>query len=525
MSTTYHVAPLLVLALATAAHGQDGSVDLSFGVDGLFHQDWGSYGSGANDMAIQPDGKIVMAGYDSGDEGYYAVARCLPNGTLDPSFSFDGLIRTSIRGGYSWGEHLALLPDGRIAVSGLCDTLPSDEDGFITGAVVMYAADGALDVDFGANGMLIATVAGGSVRIGEMLATDDGGLLLAGTSAQGVTMMKLTGDGDPDNSFSFDGIALTSIEGLYAEVRSMLVQDDGRILVIGSAGSYSSDTTFVVRYAQNGSLDPTFGNGGVVLHVSNHPNTQMNGAVLLGDGRILLCGVLQEDSEYRPSIVMLAADGVPDASIGPNGIRMLDLAIDRGQADAAILLPNGKIALAGRADTDDGSYAAVFRLTPEFDVDPTFGNSGWSGVEATGIESGIDQHHFYALAMQADGNIMAAGYAGFDGENIMISARFMNDNGTGLGTVTSDPHRPLILSPNPVTDRAYISFALEKSERCSLHLFDATGALVQTILMDQWLPPGIHQRSIDLRTLSTGTYVLSLVTTYNTRTISLIKQP
>ncbi len=157
-------------------------------------------------MAIQPDGKIVVAGYT--DRTNVAVVRYNPDGSLDPSFGTGGIVKSGVTG---QAHDVIVQPDGKIVVAGHVSL--DDDDDFADFLVARYNADGTLDPSFGDGGQT---------------STDFGGV---------------TNEGE-----------------------NIVLQPDGALVVSGSAldpGSNSVDHhTDVARYIPNGALDTSFGNLG-----------------------------------------------------------------------------------------------------------------------------------------------------------------------------------------------------------------------------------------------------------------------
>jgi uncharacterized delta-60 repeat protein len=148
----------------------DGSLDPSFSQDGFVKTDFGGGGDGATDVAIQPDGKIVVAGTDLGD---FLLARYNPDGSLDPSFSGDGKLRTDL-GGSDIANAVAAQPDGRILAAGHSST-GSDNDF----ALVRYNPNGSLDTSFAGDGKQLTDLGGNDIAEGIAL-QPDGKIVLAG---------------------------------------------------------------------------------------------------------------------------------------------------------------------------------------------------------------------------------------------------------------------------------------------------------------------------------------------------------
>ena len=251
----------------------DGSIDTTFDGDGIILTDIDGRGDQANSMAIQSDGKIVVAGTSTAAGGYAAanpdffVVRYNIDGSLDTSFDGDGKITTEIgdvlyptdshlnRNDY--GKSVALQSDGKIVVAGSSSFV---QDGGI--AVVRYNIDGSLDTSFSGDGKLITEFGVGSSWrssvANSVTVQSDGKIVVAGDVNNDIVVARYNPDGSMDTSFSGDGIVITDL-GQGESARNVTVQSDGKIVVVGSSSSSDNVDFLVLRYNVDGSLDTSFG--------------------------------------------------------------------------------------------------------------------------------------------------------------------------------------------------------------------------------------------------------------------------
>jgi uncharacterized delta-60 repeat protein len=131
--------------LPTFSFAQPGSLDLSFGTGGIVTTDFGSSADLGNSVAIQTDGKLVVAGYSIiGTNDEFALVRYTTNGALDLTFGTGGIVTTDFGGFDDQGQSVAIQTDGKLVVAGFSDN--GDTRYF---ALVRYTIDGALDITFG----------------------------------------------------------------------------------------------------------------------------------------------------------------------------------------------------------------------------------------------------------------------------------------------------------------------------------------------------------------------------------------
>ncbi len=288
-----------------ARYTPDGAPDLSFGSGGIVTTSLGSYGY-AWDVALQPDDKIVAAGWSGGPKGDgFALVRYTAAGTLDPTFGQGGVVTTTPIDSGANGYAVVIQPDAKIVIAGSSHSssdYPPDHPSCTVSscfALARYTPDGLLDTSFGTGGIVTTQI--GVRNFGHDLALQpDGKLLVAGyagydyfsnlTGHSGFAVARYTPAGLLDPGFGHHGV-LTTVIGSAAGANALTLQPDGRILVIGD--SRSSSTRKIVfalaRYTTRGSLDPSFGRQGVVTTPFELDAYTWN-FILQPDAKILVVG-------------------------------------------------------------------------------------------------------------------------------------------------------------------------------------------------------------------------------------------
>ena len=273
---------------AIARYDRDGTLDTTFGTNGRARIGFTPSGDdAAADVAIQPDGKIVVVG-SSFVLDRFALARLDSDGTLDSTFHADGKVTTNAGDGTDSAGAVAIQPDGKIVVAGQSWTL-SGWDGI---DVVRYETDGKVDPTFGTDG--IAIQPDGKISV----AGDAGG---GAEFTSGFGLARFDDDGTPDVTFHGDGTVVTNFTRWDDSASDLAFQPDGKIVAVGVAG-YSWDTvaTFaLVRYDPDGTLDNSFGDDGKLrTRVGGaQPGQQIEivgswakAVALQTDGRIVVAG-------------------------------------------------------------------------------------------------------------------------------------------------------------------------------------------------------------------------------------------
>jgi uncharacterized delta-60 repeat protein len=403
---------LVPLADASSRAGP-GSLDPSFGPAGFVTTAIGSV-SGAQAVAVQRDGKIVAAGDGASvtaTYGGFALARYRPNGFLDRGFGIAGTATTAISSVDSSAYALALQPDGKIVAAGYA-VFAADDNVF---ALARYNPDGSLDPSFGTGG--VATTAIGLWSRGYALALQpDGKIVVAGHAATGYArggfaLARYHPDGSLDPSFGEGGTVITKFRATdYGEVRALALQPDGKIVVAGTVFSARSDGGIgaaLARYNQDGSLDPSFGTGGQIWTDFEARTRYAYALALQRDGKIVVAGL---DERFSFVLARLQPDGSLDPSFGEFGTVMTG---PSAQLFALALQPDGKILAAGYVEEDRPPRMVLARYRPNGGPDQYFGTHGWV-VGPRGSTAS-------ALALQPNGKIVAAGTNYWEAETFFIA--------------------------------------------------------------------------------------------------------
>ena len=284
----FHRNSLMILAALTAAkmaaQAAPGEPDLSFGGTGRVAVAPPTGGGSAYALAIQGDGKVVAVGDSGSGNGDFAVMRLLEGGGADPNFGSSGWVTAGV-GSFDSAAGVAIQPDGKIVVAG-CGLVNGDTRQLVA---MRFMEGGGLDPDFGDGGR---AVFGPPERFNEhvlgMAIDGKGRIVLVGSGRDGVLVARLTTGGQPDSGFGSQGIVQTEVARPQAEGRAVAIQPDGRIVVAGVHRLADNRTApLVLRYLENGGLDLEFGTGGMVRIDS--PGA-LNSLVVMGDGGLLSGG-------------------------------------------------------------------------------------------------------------------------------------------------------------------------------------------------------------------------------------------
>ncbi|HEX6427753.1 MAG TPA: hypothetical protein VF008_08715 [Niastella sp.] len=403
----------------------NGSVDNSFGSDGIIP---GAAGGTRHETALvltQLNGKSIIAGYELQDGKYkVALTRVNGDGSADNSFNQGGIASVSVGSGTlhtDCGQDIKVLPDGNMLASFF-----SMNGIFGSVGLVKYKADGSRDQSFGTNGLVYCDISthpypdfasfyspsGGNAPIG----TDaQGNIYILGPSyntakrKHGLTVLKFTPTGKRDSSFADYGRKNFYLPDLESNVPiGMAIQADGKpvIAVVTSYSTSAPDTNYItlLRLNTDGSPDLLFGVNGQVREnqftEELDSRNQTSRLIIQPDGKILLCGEAKIPAYVRFAIRRYNANGSVDQQFN-NGVMVVTDVIPNkvNIATAIALQPDGKILVAG---TSNPGSAVMVRYTAEGFKDPTFGEEGIKkDILGVGNVSNI--------LVQPDGKILIAG--------------------------------------------------------------------------------------------------------------------
>ncbi|MFZ1686001.1 MAG: T9SS type A sorting domain-containing protein [Flavobacteriales bacterium] len=516
----------LTTAVLFAAHiacAQGMGLDPTFNFDGVATMSFGMYHQGGSDLCLQPDGKIVMVGRCGTNSLHdLAMLRFNPNGNLDTSFDGDG--KVSMPYGI-WTEAfttVALQPDGKIVAAGYYQT-GADIDYL----VARFHANGAPDTTFGVAGFATAALGAEDDIITSMVIQPDGKILVAGWSQSqndaesDFSLARFDSTGVLDPTFSGDG-KLVSNFWFRNTLTDMLLIPDGRIVVTGynEYGVLTRDL-LTARYMPDGTLDNSFGNGGSVVTDVSPDDEEAAAIALQPDGKILVAGWDRHYSVGRMLLVRYDTTGALDASFDGDGIDTLAIGTLGAWAIDVLVKSDSSIVVLGGTSTAGGSQEelVLVRHTPDGALDTTYNGTGIYTAALPGVSSFVLGN----MEMQPDGKIVTGGVMESSIPNLFLAVRL---NGSPNTAVVGPQERSVRLSvfPDPFESAATVEFELATSEQVSLHLYDAEGRLVRTILSTQQRSAGPHQETLDMSGVAPGSYTL-LLTSGNARSsVALVKR-
>ena len=435
------------------AFAQDGTLDTSFNNSNLGANDF------IRDMAIQPDGKIIIVGDFTSYNGFTAnrIARILPNGDLDIEFAIgpetDLIINT-----------VALQPDGKIVVAGDFTTLM----GVSKNRIGRLNPDGTIDASFvstGANQQVLETELQGD----KMLLAGNF-ITFNGIASNCIDRMNIL-DGSTD--FSFNPGSGTDGVG---NISTISVQSDNKIIIGGTFNSYQGNPcNGIARINNDGSFDTTFNVG---IGVTGF-NDYVYATAIQTNGKILIGGTFEGyNGTNSSSIARLNTDGSLDTTFAATGSGF------NNTVTAIKIQPDGKILVSGWFTAYNGvPVNRLIRLNSDGTIDSTF-------TVGTGLDN-----FARSFAIQNDNKILIGGvFTEYNGTSVGRLARL---NTPTLTNNEVEVVETTIVFPNPSNGIFNISSEVAFT---TIRVFNSLG---QNILETNY-------SQIDLSQYPRGMYLLEL---------------
>lgn len=367
-----------LLCSLTVASAQP-EVDISFNGTGKVMTDFSGGTDVAIEVLVQSDQKIVVVG--SAGSSFFALARYNTNGSLDTTFGNNGRVITDFDplGGSEGAAAAVLQPDGKIIVAGYVAIVNPGESYF---AVARYNTDGSLDQTFGSGGKASAFIVQHVHRVRGVALGQDGKIVVVGEyfAANQTTqslIVRFTPSGSLDGTFGSGG-KVTDIRGVGLAdrnvPRSVAIQPDGKVVTSGAfyqnMSSSSGDDVTMVRYNENGTYDTSFGSGGRLLIPSPGVSESINAIALLPDGRIAGAGRSGQDV----LLLRFNANGSLDMTLDGDG-RVTTAIINNTQAHSIMIRPSGKMLVSGQTFTAAQGMIVIY-YNADGSLDTSFSGDG-----------------------------------------------------------------------------------------------------------------------------------------------------
>jgi uncharacterized delta-60 repeat protein len=389
--------------VALARYNPDGSPDNSFDLDGVLTTNIGD--DFAFDVELQADGKIVVAGQTligATPSIDFLSIRYNADGSLDNSFDGDGKVTTHIAPGQDRASAVLIQPDGKIVLAGHNSDIPDSDI-----ALARYLPNGTLDASFSGDGIAVIELANSADIIIDTALQADGKIVAVGYSFGGLnqelTLARYNADGTLDAAFGNQGSVIIAFAGFSTYGNEVVIQPDGKILVTATTYGIIDGKFIIVRYNADGSLDTSFGTAGISMVQVGLTSDLLYALALQPDGKIIAGGSSDTSNASGASLLRLNSDGTPDASFGTGG-KVITVAPNRSNSISSIALQtDGKIIAAGTSYESSNNSFFVSRYNPDGTLDTSFGGTG------TIYTSFNSHDFAYVVQIQSNGKIVVAG--------------------------------------------------------------------------------------------------------------------
>jgi uncharacterized delta-60 repeat protein len=424
LATAVACAVLALTGASPAATSTRGQLDTSFGSNGF-----ASAGSDTQlfGTAVQRDGKTVAVGAIGFNTNNVRllVVRFTATGALDPSFGGGKVIGP----GSVIGRGVAIQPDGKIVVAGQA----TDATGASTNGIVAerFTSSGTPDSSFGTGGIARALTNDPQAAGNGVVVQSDGKVVVAGSGTissgpdagiyPGAALVRFTPGGALDGSFAGGGAEVADL-GRYSVANGVALQPDGKIVIGGSVRDPGLQNTLLLaaRFASNGSADGSFGSGGKFSQQyagTGGGYSEANAVALQPDGKVVLAGSALTGTGINAVFVRLTSGGAPDGSFGSGGAAQLPASDQAAPpptgarfipyAAGGVVVVSGEIYATGWLwHTNHVKQLVVWALTSGGAPDGGFGSGGRTVIGDPTPNTGIQGS---AIAVRPDGNLAVAG--------------------------------------------------------------------------------------------------------------------
>lgn len=472
-------------------------------------------------VAIQEDGKIIAAGNTFQSGGYdIAVTRYNTAGALDTSFGTGGIIINQFANNYNgFARAVAIQGDGKILVAGWVVTG--------TGNVISLLrlnSNGTLDTGFGTAGVAFTEIDNSAATtVSAMAIQDDGKIVLACTATDingsYINVLRYSSNGYLDDSFGQNGLVVTNLnDSTSDQVNAMLIQPDGKILIAGASARDGDTDIQLLRYQPDGNLDNSFGNAGVVILNPGNGIIDIVYAVdIQEDGKIVAASLNNDGfNNGNVGVIRFNLNGSLDDTFGNAGVVILDLSDNSADfAKSVKVQTDGKIIVSGYLTQDFmPADAFISRLNSDGNVDPAF---AFNGILIQDI-GGLSNDGVFASAVQQDGRILLAGTS----DNDFMIMRVQSD-----ALLVKNMELPgfvdLKLFPNPASSITFLDFYQRTSDLINIQLVDVMGNQILSVIENRQSTAGLHREKITLPDyLSSGIYFLHLSNSVEIKILKLV---
>lgn len=509
---------LLACLPVSACFGQAIALDPSFDTDGKVTTPVADGLNLVYDMALQSDGKIVAVGYALTGINYdIAIARYNTDGSLDVSFNTTGTLVIELGSNDDVAYGVAIQSDGKIVIAG------SKGNGSNTDFLLMRLnSDGTNDNSFDTDGIVTTTFDVSFECAYDVAIQSDGKIVAAGNAFMDTTynfaLARYNTNGSLDGTFGTGG-KVTTLLAYADEARAMAIQSDGKIVLTGLTKQADFSIAFgTARYNTDGSLDNTFNSTGKVITSVTTYNDTPQAIALQSDGKIVVAGKGTPVGPEQFAVVRYTTTGALDVTWNGTGMVTTAFGSTWDEARAVVIQSDGKV-LAGGLANSSGMKFAMARYNTDGTLDATFGTGG-KMLTPFGSSSSI-----WTMLIQPDSKLLTAGYSGAAADYDFGLARFGPDTKPNNVDEFGVSNNNVSAYPNPFTNNVIFEYSLQNSERVSLQLVSIEGKVIVDYFTGQLQDAGVYQQNLAMPDdLANGNYLIVLSTPSGKASLKVVKE-
>lgn len=381
---------LFLIFTSSILHSQtDGSLDTSFGTNGRVFTDLSSSSTDFAQDGIQlSDNKLLVAGYTTLNGTDNLLVKYLPNGTLDVSFGTNGISILKFGSNKSQVRKIATQSDGKIIIAGRSG--PSTA----YATVARVNTDGTLDTTFGTNG-ITTKISGSESDIQSLHVLPDNKIIVVGyvlNNNSDIQVIKLNADGSFDTNFGTNGVAVINFESLPQRAFCSVMNGDK--ILIGGVVNNPNESSLLLQLNTDGSIDTTFGtNCYSYAQFGANPNDYYDRflSIKIFQNKIYGVGSRARDSfNNHINLARFTMDGLLDTSFSDDGKLLIDTNSEKDFVQDLHVLHDTSILLAGGSSTSSSTNGFLIKLNQDGSYKTNFGVNGIvTYMNFTGVQKAI----------------------------------------------------------------------------------------------------------------------------------------
>ena len=503
---------LTYMAWSGNAVAQPGTLDQTFGTNGIAAIDFNNEEEDPRFALLQDDGKILVSGQMTNNvEDDFMVIRVNPDGTPDNTFGTGGLVQIDLSGANleDKGRGLYVLPNDQIMV---CGRVENTVTGKLDIHLTRLNADGSLDLSFGTGGTVIHGSPNTDHYLGKLLVQSDGKYVLTGRiddfGFADLAMTRLNTDGNIDFSFGLNGYVLYDTFGSFDIAANSVLLANDEILNVGWAfdPNINDNVRVLTKFQADGTIDASFGTNGLVV-VDDLSGEDVYRGLAVKNNSIYAAGYSDVTGDNDMVINKFDMNGTQDMSFGTNGNVFLDHAGNDDDCRELYVDDDDKIYVAGtvKNSINEEDFALV-RLNPDGSPDTDFGAGGWF------IQDYMGEDDLEDMVVQDDGKIVLVGRS--DELNPTQDLLMMRVNTAPSIGITENDLVKVHVFPNPAEETLQITGI---SHLTQISIVDMNGRLLQSQAV-------VENGSIDISHLKAAAYQLIIDTDYDRTVVPFIKK-